>query len=131
MFLKLLFLFTVIPIIELALLIEIGRRIGSLPTVGIVVITGIIGAGLAKQQGFQTWYQIRSEANDGRVPGGALLDGLFVLVGALTLITPGLLTDLLGFSLLIPVTRKLWHKWIKRMLDIWIKTGSLHIIRWR
>ncbi len=131
MFMRLVLLFTVVPVIELVLLIEIGRQIGSLTTIGIVVVTGFIGAMLAKTQGFNTWYQIRHEASEGRVPHDALLDGLLVLIGAVTLVTPGLITDAIGFSLLIPATRRIWRTWLKHRFDYWLQTGTLNIVRWK
>lgn len=105
MFLRLLALFILIPIIELAILIKVGSMIGFWPTMSVVVITGIVGAALARYQGFMILEKIRSEVNFGRVPAEKLLDGLLVLIGGIVLLTPGFLTDLFGFLLLIPFTR--------------------------
>jgi UPF0716 protein FxsA len=109
MFARLLILFTVVPLVELALLIKIGNVIGLWPTIFIVIATGVLGAALARSQGTQVISAIRAEVAEGRPPTESLLNGLLVLVGGVVLLTPGLLTDLLGFSLLIPLTRN-WFK---------------------
>ncbi len=113
MFARLIILFTVVPLIELALLIKLGNVIGLWPTILIVIGTGVLGAALARSQGTQVVSAIRAELAEGRPPTESLLNGLLVLVGGVVLITPGLLTDLLGFSLLVPSTRN----WFKRKLQ--------------
>jgi UPF0716 protein FxsA len=107
MFYKLLLLFTVVPFVELMLLLEVGRVIGVLPTLMVIVITGIIGATLARIQGLSTLNRIRAELQEGRLPADAMIDGLLILAAALVLLTPGFLTDLVGFFLLIPLGRSL------------------------
>lgn len=113
MFARLIILFTVVPLIELALLIKLGNVIGLWPTILIVIGTGVLGAALARSQGTQVVSAIRAELAEGRPPTESLLNGLLVLVGGVVLLTPGLLTDLLGFSLLVPSTRN----WFKRKLQ--------------
>lgn len=105
MFLRLLLLFTVVPLIELALLIQIGRVIGLAATIAIVLLTGIVGATLARWQGLATLRRVQTEMAEGRVPTDALVDGLLILVAGAVLFTPGLITDTIGFLLLIPPTR--------------------------
>lgn len=107
MFYKLLLLFTVVPFVELMLLLEVGRVIGVLPTLMVIVITGIIGATLARIQGLSTLNRIRAELQEGRLPADAMIDGVLILAAALVLLTPGFLTDLVGFFLLIPLGRSL------------------------
>ena len=118
---RLLILFIVVPAVELILLIQMGRWIGTLPTVGLIVLTGIVGAYLARQQGVQVLRRIQQQVQSGQMPGEALLDGAMILVAGAVLMTPGVLTDALGFLLLIPQSRKLLHKaaWrqMKRMVD--------------
>ncbi len=108
MFFKLAILFTIIPITELYLLISVGEIIGTYTTISIVIITGIAGAALAKKQGFKVLGEIRGCMERGEIPGKELLEGILVLTGGVTLLTPGFATDLLGFTLLIPFTRKLY-----------------------
>ncbi|MEX1097398.1 MAG: FxsA family protein [Planctomycetales bacterium] len=105
MFWRLVLVFTLVPFVELALLIYVGDRIGLLWTIALVLGTGIAGAALAKHQGLRVWRRVRDEVSGNRLPGGALLDGFLILVAGLLLITPGLITDALGFSLLIPAVR--------------------------
>ncbi len=105
MFFRLLLLFTLVPLSELFLLVELGRRMGTLPTVALVLLTGALGAWLARHQGLRVLAEIRREQAAGRLPAAALVDGLLVLVAGAVLLTPGLLTDLCGFALLIPAIR--------------------------
>lgn len=105
-FAVLLFLFVCIPFIELVLLFEVGKMIGLLETLMIIIITGIIGAALARQQGISAMSDIRRKLNEGKLPTDSLLDGFFILCAALLLVTPGFLTDVVGFSFLFPPLRK-------------------------
>jgi UPF0716 protein FxsA len=116
-FAKLLVLFIGIPLLELALLVWLGTRIGFWATMGIVVATGILGALLARLEGMRVVWQIKSELLAGRMPVGRLLDGLMVLVGGVVLLTPGLLTDVLGFALLLPWTRAIFKRSLARRLQ--------------
>lgn len=106
MFSRLLFLFIFIPIAELYLLIMLGARIGFLPTIGLIVLTGILGASLARQQGLSTLAKIQNELRNGRPPTDKLIEGAMIVVGGIVLITPGILTDLFGFALMVPKFRK-------------------------
>jgi UPF0716 protein FxsA len=110
MFIKLLALFIVLPLVELALLIQIGRWIGLIWTLVIVVVTGFLGAALARRHGLRAWITIRDELRAGRMPAGAMADGLLILIGGIVLLTPGLLTDAFGFAMLLPVTRNAFKK---------------------
>ncbi len=105
MFLRLLLLFTVVPLLELFLLVKLGTVVGVGPTIALVIFTGVLGAWLARQQGLGVLRRLRAELEAGRLPAGALIDGLLILIAGAVLLTPGLLTDALGFVLLIPRTR--------------------------
>ncbi len=124
MFARLLILFTVVPLIELALLIKLGNIIGLWPTIFIVIATGVLGAALARSQGTQVISAIRAEVAEGRPPTESLINGLLVLVGGVVLLTPGLLTDLLGFSLLIPFTRNRLKKKLQSRLRKYAERSS-------
>jgi UPF0716 protein FxsA len=100
-------LFTLVPLVELALLIWIGGKTVWWLPVALVLITGIAGAALARRQGWWVGRHIRSELNAGRLPAGALLDGFLILIAAILLITPGVLTDLMGIALLLPPVRNM------------------------
>lgn len=117
MFIKLLILFTFVPVLEIYVLIEAGRQIGAMPTIGLIILTGIAGAYLARSQGFQLLQRIQSDLQAGRVPAEEMFDGAMILAGGVVLLTPGFCTDLLGFILLTPFTRT----YIKRRLKIWVE----------
>lgn len=114
MFGKLLLAFTVIPLIELYLLILIGQAIGAFPTIALVVLTGTLGASLARQQGFSVWTRINREMNAGHFPANDMIDAVLILASGVTLLTPGVITDIIGFLLLIPVTRRPVREFLKR-----------------
>ncbi len=116
---KLLLLFILVPLVELFLLIEIGRLIGTFSTLTIIVFTGIVGAYLARRQGIGVLHQIRTEIANGRLPAAQLADGVIILLAGAVLITPGVLTDALGFLCLIPASRKI----IKKMLWRWLESA--------
>lgn len=127
MFIRLLILFTSIPIIEIYVLLEAGELIGLWPTISLIFLTGIAGAYLARTQGSDTARKIQIALQNGEMPTEELLDGAMILAGGITLLTPGFCTDMIGFSLLLPVTRSLikevTRKWLKRMVN----TGQVHI----
>ncbi len=113
MFFQLLLLFTLVPLIELALLIKLGELTGVWTTIGIVILTGIIGAYLARREGIKAWRRLEKSVREGVSPGDELIDALLILIAGAVLITPGLLTDLFGFGLLIPPVRK----WVRNRLS--------------
>ena len=117
MFLRLLLLFTVVPLIELFLLVKLGTIIGIGPTVLIVICTGVLGAWLARSQGLGVLRRITEDLNQGRMPTGSLVDGLLILIAGAVLLTPGLITDALGFFLLLPPGRALVRKAITTRLS--------------
>ena len=126
MFLRLAVLFTAVPIVELYILIKIGQLIGALPTIGIVLATGIAGAGLARQQGNRVWFEIQSQMQQGVFPADRLIDGLLLVVAGAVLITPGVITDVLGFLILIPYTRGFIRNWVKLRLQRMMDRGTIH-----
>ena len=110
MFFRLLLLFTVLPVVELALLIRIGRAIDVGPTIALVVLTGVAGAALARHQGLRTLRRIQDDLARGLMPATELLNGLMILLAGAVLVTPGVITDAVGFALLIPPVRALIRK---------------------
>ncbi len=125
--LKWLLAFTIIPLLELALLIKIGGYVGVLPTIVLVISTGFIGVFLARAQGFRLLRQIQRNMENGIVPGNELLEGLLLLIGGIFLITPGLITDTAGFLLLLPWTRVRMREILKRKLARMIREGTFFI----
>jgi UPF0716 protein FxsA len=122
MFSRLAALFIIGPLLELALLIQVGKVIGTWNTVLLVLITGALGAYLAKREGFRTFFTLRYKLERGILPAEEILDGALILAAGLMLITPGIITDLFGCGLLIRPVREL----VKRELKKRIKT-RLHI----
>ena len=94
---RLLLLFVLVPALELVLLIELGQRIGTLPTLGLIVLTGVVGASLARSQGLRVLQELQRETEAGRLPAEPLVDGALILVAGALLVTPGVLTDAFGF----------------------------------
>lgn len=127
---RLALLFVIIPLVELVLLVQLGQWVGLVPTVALVVGTGILGAALARAEGLRTWLAFQREVAEGRLPGRPLLDGLAVLIGGAFLLTPGLLTDLVGFSLLFPPTRGLIRDWVRRRVESAIESGQVRMQVW-
>lgn len=112
MFVRLFLLFTLVPLVELWLLIRVGGRIGAPATLGIVILTGMVGAALARREGLRTLNGIQTELNAGRLPGRQMVDALLILVAGALLITPGILTDVVGFALLIPPVRHVLRSYL-------------------
>lgn len=125
MFARLLALFTLLPLAELYILIKIGTSFGALTTVLIVIATGVIGASLARTQGFYVWRRIQLEMSSGRFPADDMLDGLLIFFAGAVLLTPGIITDALGFLILIPPTRAGIRTWVKRKLRHMSESGSV------
>jgi UPF0716 protein FxsA len=125
MFAYLILLFTILPALELMILIKVGTSIGAINTLFIIVLTGVLGAYLARLQGFLVLKKIQGNLNKGIMPSSELLDGLMILTGGILLLTPGFVTDTLGFLLLIPWTRALIKLWVKRKLQSMIDRGEV------
>jgi len=127
MFLKLFLAFTLIPGVELYLLIKVGSVIGALNTILLVILTGASGAYLARLQGLQTMFRVRARLHQGEMPAEDLLDALIILAAGIVLLTPGFLTDIAGLLLLLPVTRRKFKKWLRRNLDQWLQNSRVSI----
>ncbi len=125
MFPVLVLLFTVIPAIEIYLLFSIGAQIGGLNTLAVVILTGIVGASLAKSQGLAILASIQNDLNKGALPTNQLTHGLLVFGGGLLLLTPGFLTDIMGLSMVFPGTRHLLVVFLKEYFERAIKSGNI------
>lgn len=121
----LLLLFILVPFIELVILIFLGDHIGFWPTFALIVLMGIVGFLMVRSQGFSVIQRIKADVFAGAPPAQALIDGLLVFAGGLLLITPGLITDIVGLLLLFPMSRikisKILTPWV---LDKIFKSGS-------
>lgn len=119
-------LFIAIPVVELYILIEVGKKIGSLTTIGIIILTGILGTYLIKSQGFIILRKIQNDLNEGIMPGDSLIQGAIILLGGVLLLTPGFITDITGFIFLIPAGRKIVKKYLWKWLKGKIKEDSIY-----
>jgi UPF0716 protein FxsA len=127
LFLIFFLLFTIVPLLELYILFVIANIINWKTTFIIVVATGIIGAYMAKRESKVVIRRIRRELNEGRIPGDELINGLCVLMGGAFLLTPGMLTDAAGFTLIIPSTRVLYKNYIKDRFSEIVRKRSMNI----
>lgn len=125
---RLMFLFLIVPILELALLMILADYTDWKFALALVILTGVGGAWLVRHQGWRALRRIQAEVQAGHLPGDALVDGLLILVAGILLLTPGVLTDLAAIGLLIPSTRAI----AKRRLAAWFKSRfSLHAVAGR
>jgi len=130
LFFRLFLLFTLVPAIELYLIIKVGSVIGALNTIFIIILTGILGAYYAREQGFRVVSNIQVKMQHGTVPGDDLVNGAMLLVGGALLITPGFITDLAGFSLIFPPTREAVKAVVQRYLEKRVRQGQVKIYRY-
>jgi len=126
---KLVLLFTVLPLGELYLLIQVGHVIGGLNTLGVVLFTGVVGAYLARMEGIRTLMRAQESVRQGMVPAEEMVDGLLIFMAGALLVTPGIITDSLGFLILFPPARRYFKIWLRRQFDRAVQHGSVHIYR--
>jgi len=119
MWIRLLLAFTLIPVLELWLLLRIGSWLGAGATVALVVLTGVVGATLARREGVHAWSAVQAELSAGRLPGRELLEALLVLLAGIVLVTPGVLTDAAGLLLLV---RPLRGRLVRRLEERYRQT---------
>jgi len=132
---RLLLLFVLVPLLELVLLVKIGNALAArwngdaalMAMIGLVVITGALGTFLAKREGLAILRELQQRLASGRVPGQQLLDGAIVLVCGALLITPGVITDVVGFLGLFPPTRAALRRFVVQKLKAGMQSGSIRI----
>lgn len=132
MLFRLFLLFSVIPLLELWLLVWVAQQTSFAMTIALVLATGFIGASLARWQGWRTVQRIQSELQQGKLPAGAMIDGLLILLAGVVLITPGVLTDCFGFFLLIPRCRAVVKRYLARTFQhcIHVHPGGFNASAW-
>ncbi|WP_404458984.1 FxsA family protein [Sutcliffiella horikoshii] len=131
MFRILLALIIVVPALEIWLLITAGKLIGAIPTIMLIILTGVLGAWLAKYQGVTALRSAQQKMNSGQMPGDVIIDGLCILIGGVVLLTPGFITDAIGFALLLPPTRNLIKPSIMRAIRNRMDRGQFIVINRR
>ena len=124
---RLLLLFIALPALELLLLIELGSRIGSLETIALIVLTGIVGASMARNQGLRVLSHVQQQLAKGLMPTDSLVDGIMILVASALLVTPGILTDLFGFLCLVPGFRALVKAEVVKRFERAIAENRIHV----
>ncbi|MCK4911680.1 MAG: FxsA family protein [Thermodesulfovibrionales bacterium] len=127
MFFRLFLLFSIVPAVELALLVYAGSMIGVPETLSIVIATAIAGAFLVRREGLGVLFRIKEDLAQGAFPAESLLDGAMVLVSGALLLTPGFITDLIGFLLVIPASRAVMKKILLRLLRRHLESISIEI----
>jgi UPF0716 protein FxsA len=131
MLIRLFLAFTLIPVIELYILVKIGGVIGALNTVLLVILTGFAGAWLARLQGLQTMMRVRANLEQGVMPAEEMVDAMIIFAAGLVLLTPGLITDCLGLLLLFPLSRRKFKVWLRRKFEDWLRQDRVHITYYR
>jgi UPF0716 protein FxsA len=117
MFGRILLLFLIVPVVELILLIKIGSIIGTLNTILLVIFTAFVGAYLVKTEGLNVMQRFQGNLNQGVFPAEEIFDGAMILVAGALLVTPGVITDIVGFVFVIPPTRAVIKKFIRRFVE--------------
>ena len=103
-------LFIIVPVIEITLLINVGQAIGAWYTVGLVLLSAFVGVNMLRYQGLSTLGRAQQRMNEGQIPGSEMIEGIVLAVGGALLLTPGFVTDVVGFLCLIPFTRRRFTK---------------------
>jgi UPF0716 protein FxsA len=122
-------LIILIPVLELWGLITVGHWIGPLPTILLVIASGVLGGYLMRREGMRTWRLAMIQLQNGELPGATLLDGALILAGGIFLLTPGFFTDIIGFILVLPWTRPIVRHLILRWLERKLRKGAVFV--WR
>jgi UPF0716 protein FxsA len=115
------------PVLEIMVLFRVHDHVGSMNTVALVIITGFVGAAMARQQGFMIVRQIQRDLAEGKMPAPRMIDGVMIIVAGVLLITPGLITDAVGFALLIPPIRHEIRTWVRRQIEKKLSEGTISI----
>ncbi len=123
---RLFLLFLMVPIIEILIYVELSRLTNIGFTIFMIIITGIVGAFLAKREGFKVIRAIQEELNCGHIPGNHLIEAFLILIGGLLLMMPGLISDIAGIFFLVPFTRGIAREYIKKRLRRWIDSGKIN-----
>ncbi|MFB6801921.1 FxsA family protein [Peribacillus butanolivorans] len=117
------------PVIEIIVLLLSGNVIGFWPTLFLIVATGLIGAYLAKRQGMETWKKAQEQIRYGMMPGNEIIDGICIFLGSALLLSPGLISDIIGLILVFPPTRNLLKPIVIRFIMNRMNKGKVTIIR--
>ena len=121
------FIFIAVPLIEIALFIQIGGVIGVIPTLLLIVITAVLGVTLLRMQGLRTLVRVQESLDRGEIPAIELIEGMMLLISGAFLLTPGFFTDAVGFAVLVPVIRRNVAIWLLTNVNVVsLRTGRGH-----
>lgn len=109
-------LFVIVPIAEIYVIIQVGQEIGAWQTVVLLILESLLGAWLVKREGRRAWQALRTAMTTGRMPGRELADAALILVGGTLLLTPGFLSDIVGFFFVLPFTRPIARRLLARVV---------------
>jgi UPF0716 protein FxsA len=107
----------VMPVAEIALIIAVGTVIGGWQTLALLLFESALGAYLVKREGRRSWKALQGALNTGQMPGRELADAALVLIGGTLLLTPGFLTDVIGFFFILPFTRPITRRWLQGVVE--------------
>lgn len=124
---RLFLLFTVVPLVELYLLIAVGRFLGAVPTILLVLVTGALGAWFARLEGLRVLRRWQESLRRQQIPKDGVIDGLLIFVGGVMLITPGILTDLVGLSMVVPPSRRFIAGFVRKWFDRQMQAGRVQV----
>ena len=124
---RLALLFIGLPLLELYILIKIGSHLGAFLTIGVIIFSGLLGLVLARFQGLRTWHQIRQSLSQGIVPAEEMIDSVLIFVGGVLFVIPGVITDIAALILLIPFTRTIFKRWLRRRFDRMVERGNVRL----
>jgi UPF0716 protein FxsA len=124
---RLALLFIGLPLLELYILIKIGSHLGAFVTIGLIIFTGVLGLLLARFEGLRTLRQIRQNLSQGIVPAEEMVDSVLIFVGGVLFVVPGVITDFAALVLLIPFTRTIFKRWLRRRFDRMVERGNVRL----
>ena len=116
-----------LPLVELYILIKIGSYLGALLTIALIIFTAVLGLLLARFEGLRTLHQIRHNLSQGIVPAEEMLDSVLIFAGGVLFVIPGVLTDCAALVLLIPFTRTVFKRWLRRRFDRMVEKGNVRL----
>jgi UPF0716 protein FxsA len=124
---RLALLFLGLPLLELYILIKIGSYLGAFLTIALIIFTALLGLLLARFEGLRTWHQIRHSLSQGIVPAEEMLDSVLIFAGGVLFVIPGVITDFVALVLLIPFTRTIFKRWLRRRFDRMVERGNVRL----
>jgi UPF0716 protein FxsA len=124
---RLALLFIGLPLLELYILIKIGSYLGAFQTIALIIFSGVLGLLLARLEGLRTLHQIRQNLSQGILPAEEMLDSVLIFAGGVLFVVPGVITDFAALVLLIPFTRTIFKRWLRRRVDRAVERGNVRL----